>query len=98
VGHGYAPAVGTLAGCYALSGRGDEADRLMKIGSATPRAGAYFHAILGESDGLFDCLEAAIAERECAIALDVNCHVMSQYRADPRFRAVLRRMNLDPIP
>jgi TolB-like protein len=97
VGDGYAPAVGTLAACYVLSGRTQEADRLMQSRPATPRARAYYHAILGEPDQMFESFEPAITEREYLIPLDVNCHAMAPYRADPRFRELLRRMNLDPI-
>jgi len=97
VGRGYAPAVGTLAACYVLAGRREEGERLMRGGPATPRSRAYYHAILGEPDQMFEWFEPALAEREYMIPVDVTSHIFTPYRADPRFHALLRRMNLDSL-
>ena len=97
VGEGYAPAVGTLAACYLVTGRRSESEELMRRGPATPRSRAYYHALLREPDKMFQWFEPAISEREYLVPLDVNCHVFEPYRSDPRFRALLRRMNLDRV-
>jgi hypothetical protein len=49
-------------------------------------------ATLGEGDSVFECLEQAI-DRGNLLYLRAN-PVYDPYRSDPRFAALLRRMNL----
>jgi tetratricopeptide (TPR) repeat protein len=89
VGEDYPPTVGTLAACYALTGRPGG------VVPASSRARTYYHAMLGDPDQMFAALDEAITAREYLVALDVNAHVMTPYRTDPRFPALLRRMKLE---
>ncbi len=49
-------------------------------------------SVIGEADALFACLQKAI-DRKDEVYLKAN-PVYDPYRADPRFAALLRRMNL----
>ncbi len=54
--------------------------------------GACELALLGDADALFECLQKAIDQRDL-VFLKAN-PLYDPYRADPRFAALLRRMNL----
>jgi tetratricopeptide (TPR) repeat protein len=57
-----------------------------------PESETIVLAILGEADAMFECLEQAIDRKDAPI-LEGNA-VYAPYRSDPRFTALLRRMNL----
>ena len=84
-----------LTASCAMTWRRDEGDRL--TAPATARSRAYYHAMLGEADEVFQWFEPAINAREYLVPLDVNCHVFAPYRADPRFHELLRRMKLPAL-
>ncbi len=54
--------------------------------------GAGALALMGQADAMFECLQTAIDRRD-AVFLKVN-PLYDPYRSDPRFTALLRRMNL----
>jgi serine/threonine-protein kinase len=56
---------------------------------------AYVHTGLGETDRAMDCLERAVAERAGPAYSIKGSFLLAPLRAHPRFRALLRRMNLD---
>jgi tetratricopeptide (TPR) repeat protein len=57
-----------------------------------PAAAARDLALLGDADAMFECLREAV-ERRDEIFLEAD-PVFEPYRSDPRFTALLRRMNL----
>src|SRR6185503_5845552 len=90
-----------LACVYAVSGREDEARRILAAmkeeGSASyvpPYAIASVHARLGEHDAALTELERGYAERDRAMTfLTVNPR-FDPLRAEPRFLELVRRMRL----
>ena len=86
---------------YAISGRRAEAlrvvaklTRLASQGYVDPGALMWLYIHLGEKDRAFEWMEKALAARSTQLtAIRVNVGFDS-IRADPRFRAILRRMNL----
>jgi len=59
----------------------------------TYAASAYYAAV-GEVDAMFDALDGAYRERQPPLLFLPNEPLFDPYRADPRFQAVLQRMNL----
>jgi adenylate cyclase len=84
---------------YALSGRREEARQVLedlKQAGADPLNVAALHAVLGEKDQAFEWLERAYEQRSADM---VNLKVdprLDGLRSDPRFKALLKRMHLDP--
>jgi serine/threonine-protein kinase len=56
---------------------------------------AYVYAGLGETDRAMDCLERAVAERAGPAYSIKGSFLLAPLRDQPRFRALLRQMNLD---
>ena len=58
---------------------------------------AYICILLGEKDKGFDWLEKAFEERDGMIINAVAVPFLSDtLRSDPRYKALLRKMNLEP--
>ena len=92
-----------LAYAYAVSGRNDEARKMLAELKAKEKhtyIPQYNFAIiyhgLGDKDRTFDCLEKAYAERFPALSDIKNWGESDPFRADPRYADLLRRMNLAP--
>ena len=90
-----------IAHAEALRGRRDEAQRLLagleesdRAGYVSPYEYALVHAGLGDRDAMYAALEKAVAERsDFVLYLGVDS-VWRDYRAEPRFVALLRRIGL----
>jgi len=69
-----------------------------RFGTLDPAGGggfAYVYAGLGQRDAAIDCLERAFDERTGGIYGVNGSFLFTGLRSHPRFRALLRRMNLD---
>jgi len=55
---------------------------------------ALFYAATGEVDAMFDALEGAYRQRDRMLIDVKNLPFFDRYRADPRYQALLQRMNL----
>ncbi len=93
---------GFLGYAYALSGHKDEAEKILRSleeGSKTE----YFRSLmayliykgLGDIDKAFEFLEKAVEERDPVVYFVSAFTLEDVLRQDPRFRAILRKMNLD---
>ena len=95
--------VAHLAYAYARAGKKSEALRILdelrsrsKRQYVTPYAVAYVHTGLGDKHNAFQCLEGAYAERNTMLAFLRVDPLFDPLRSDPRFEALLRRMNFPP--
>ncbi len=94
-------AAGFLAALYARSGNPSRAEELMEQVMASsparyvsPACFAVYHAALGQSDRMFECLQAALDQRDPYLTrMDAEPY-FEPFRSDPRYLAVLDRMNL----
>jgi serine/threonine protein kinase/Tfp pilus assembly protein PilF len=94
-------ATGFLAASYARSGNPGHAEKLMKEVMerrskhyVSPACFGVYHAALGQADRMFEFLQAALAERDPYLTrIDAEPY-FDPFRSDPRFRALLQRMNL----
>ena len=96
-------ALALLGSARAMAGRISEARKLLEeLRDLAPKAYvspfsfAWIHLALGEIDTGFDWLEKAIDERD---GLILHLHVDPGYdplRSNPRYPALLRKMNLEP--
>jgi tetratricopeptide (TPR) repeat protein len=92
-----------IAGCYALMGKREEAQKILNNAVAAERseyisaeAIAEVFAVLGEKDQTFDWLEKAFQERDPALINYLkNVHRFDAVRSDPRFTNLLRRIGLE---
>jgi len=95
-------AFGQLGYAYAMLGQKDEAEKILH-GLEERSKEEYIrsttlwilHSALGDIDKSFECLEKAIEERDPSLPL---MNVLPEYdivRSDPRFKAFLKKMNLD---
>ena len=56
---------------------------------------ALYYAAVGEVDTMFEALDVAYRQRDLLLLLDIaNLWFFDPYRADPRFHALLAKMNL----
>jgi serine/threonine protein kinase len=95
-------AFGYLGYAYARLGQKDEAEKILRglekrskeeyIG---PTALMLIHNALGDIDKSFECLEKAIEERDPNLSLMNVFPEFDILRSDPRFKAFLKKMNLD---
>jgi adenylate cyclase len=60
-----------------------------------PSRAATVFALTGEPDRMFRCLDESVRQRRPVMLIKVS-PVFEPYRDDPRFTALLRRMNLEP--
>ncbi len=99
---GYSLEFGHLGYAYARLGQKDEAEKILHmlkerskeeyIGSTTLM---LIHQALREDNKWFECLEKATEEREPQLPLMNVLPEFDIVRSDPRFRAFLKKMNLD---
>jgi TolB-like protein/Tfp pilus assembly protein PilF len=85
-----------LAAVYRQAGDREHSQELAGklAGSRSTIGPAYYHAAAGEVDAIFEVLETAYKRRDLAIIFMKNEPFYEPYRSDPRFQALLRRMNL----
>jgi tetratricopeptide (TPR) repeat protein len=57
---------------------------------------AIIHLGLGEIDRAFDCLDKAIEEHDSSILMIPVQPLYDPLRSHPRYKALLRKMNLEP--
>ncbi|HXP87830.1 MAG TPA: protein kinase [Bryobacteraceae bacterium] len=55
---------------------------------------ALYYAATGEVDAMFEALDGAYRQRYGALPFQIHFPLFDPYRADPRFQALLKRMNL----
>ncbi|MEK7710870.1 MAG: tetratricopeptide repeat protein, partial [Planctomycetota bacterium] len=94
----------TLGYVCAKGGQPDEARRILNDfaarstdGYVAPTYSAVVHAGLGETDRVFDWLEAAYQEHDVLLPITLNDPFMAQMRTDPRFADLVRRVGLPPL-
>lgn len=95
-------ALGHLGYAYAMLGQKDEAEKIFH-GLEERSKEEYirsttlwiFHSALGDIDKSFECLEKAIEERDPSLPLMKVLPEFDIVRPDPRFKAFLKKMNLD---
>ena len=94
-------ALGYLSLTLARLGRVDEARAVLaelterrKTGYITPMSFAICHVGLGEIDEAFRCLEQCFEERDPTLFY-MREPTLAPIHADPRFRALLRKLNLE---
>ena len=94
--------LGYLGWMYATAGRIEEARRLLKElqsreqkAYVAPSSFAYIHLALGEFDNAIDWLEKMIEERDAQFLHMGISPIIAPLRSHPRYRALLRKMNLD---
>ena len=93
--------LGILGAVYAVAGRGreardilDELERRSADGYVSPGASAWIYTALNEHDKAFEWFEKAIeAHDPAAIWLPAD-PALHGLRTDPRYGALLRKMNL----
>src|SRR5262245_60075863 len=90
-----------LGQAYALAGRVDKARAVLKrldersrLSYVAPYHVAYVYAGLGEQDAAMDWLERAFEERSGAVYGIKGSFLFTMLRANPRFTALLKKMNL----
>ena len=100
----FAHAAGFLASAYAEAGERDRAEKLMEEtrerGSRafiSPAVFGIYHAALGQADRMFECLDAALAERDPYLTRMDAEPLFEPFRSDPRYRGLLARMKLDGL-
>ena len=96
---------GWQAYVLALSGRRDEAleivgqlEELSRTRYVPPVATAWVYLGLGDIDRVFEWLEIGYRERDSQVPHIGALSPFRPLRRDPRFRDLLRRMNIPPLP
>jgi TolB-like protein/lipoprotein NlpI len=99
---GFSGSFGHLGYAYAMLGQKDEAEKILrgleersKEEYIAPTAMWLIHYGLGDIDKSFECLEKAIEERDPNLSLMKVLPEFDIVRSDPRFKAFLKKMNLD---
>ena len=99
---GFPGSFGHLGYAYAMLGQKDEAEKILheleersKKEYIGPTALMLIHTALGDIDKSFECLEKAIEERDPNLSLMKVLPEFDIVRSDPRFKAFLKKMNLD---
>jgi tetratricopeptide (TPR) repeat protein len=97
--------IGMLASALARAGQHHRADEVIAQLQNTPAAGvvqigmvqlgmAQYHLELGNVDGIIDCLEKAVDQREPMAVLYIGILPEELVRDNPRWAALLKTMNL----
>jgi tetratricopeptide (TPR) repeat protein len=94
--------LGQLGEAYALAGNAAKAREILreleeraKSAFVSPYHFAYVYTGLGDSDRALDLLERAVAERTGPAYSIKGSFLLAPLHAHPRFRALLRQMNLE---
>jgi Tfp pilus assembly protein PilF len=93
----YSEAAWLLAVAYHLAGdREKEQGLVVRLaGSTKETSGAVtYYAATGDAEAMFESLEGAYGQRSLDIRVIPADPVFDRYRGDPRFRDLVRRMNL----
>ena len=93
--------LGYLGGAYAAAGQTTQARKILEElkqrsregRTVDPHARFYIHAMLGDVDEAFFWLERSISERNLMVNWLKVAPRFDPLRSDPRFQALLRRMN-----
>jgi serine/threonine-protein kinase len=91
------PAVGCLAAAYYHNGdhmRSRECAQKLAGSHGQSLGTAIYYAATGEVDAMFDALEGNYHQRDVYLILFQGAPFFDPYRADPRFQALLAKMNL----
>lgn len=95
---------GFLGWAYAVSGRAADARRILgelsnpaRPGWTPPTSRAWVHLGLGETDQAFEEMDRAIEERDPIIIPILSYPHLDPLRSDPRFPALLAKMNLQDL-
>jgi eukaryotic-like serine/threonine-protein kinase len=93
----YKMGVGSLAAaCYQAGDQ--ERCRELARDLAGPMSGsvgaAFYYAVIGDGNAMFESLEGAYNQRDVFLLFIRTLPSFDPYRADPRFQALLTRMNL----
>jgi len=96
--------IGWLGLALGLSGNTDEARSLLEVlqtrteeqAFVPPTAFAWIYLGLGEMDAAFEWLSRAVEESDQFMMPIKSYEFFDPIRADPRFLALLRKMNLEP--
>jgi tetratricopeptide (TPR) repeat protein len=90
--------VGSLAAAYHMSGDHEHsqawAQKLTGLDGYTYGAAIYY-AAAGQVDAMFEALNQAHCQRDVFLLHVRTLPLFDLYRADPRFEALLRKMNLE---
>ncbi len=98
-------ALGTLAMAYGLAGRRADAEAILEQLMArnrteyvSPFAMTVAYSGLGEWDRVMEWLERGVEERDAAVISNMKPEgpLLAPVRDNPRYRALLRKMNLEP--
>ena len=95
----FKPMVGLLAAVLTRTGESDRADMLVRqhlspdLGYVDPIGPAVFHRLTGNVDGVADCVERAINERQFAVFFFLTSHGQ-MLRSSARWPALAKMMNL----
>jgi serine/threonine-protein kinase len=99
---GFSLGAGFLAASYVRSGKCEQAEKLMaevmeakSTRYVSPIAFAMYYAALGQSDEMFQSLEAAFAERDPYLTRMDAEPSFDSVRSDARYRTLLAKMNLE---
>lgn len=95
------PGVGALAAAYHRAGdREQEREWAQKLAGPEDRTigAAFYHAATGEADAMFAALDGAYRRRDWFLISIASEPFLESYREDPRYRELLRRMNLPVSP
>jgi len=95
-------AFGYLGYSYAMSGQKDEAQKILhaleersKEEYVRSTSSIIMYHALEDIDKLFECFERAMEERDPVLPLINVLPELDVFRPDPRFKAFLKKMNLD---
>ena len=95
--------LGIVGGAYAMAGQINEARNLLEKlkqlsqrGYVPPLSFAWIYATLGETEKVFDSLEKAIDEHDGLLVTFPPHPIFEPFRQNPRYEALLRKMNLAP--
>lgn len=101
--HGAASVLGWLGLALGASGRKTEPRALLKrlhamaaTAYVPPSSFAWVHIGLGETDAAFECLDRAVDACDQYMMPIKSYPFLDPLRPDPRFAALLRKMNLKP--
>jgi serine/threonine protein kinase/tetratricopeptide (TPR) repeat protein len=96
--------LGAMANRHASAGRRSEAQKLLeemeeraRVAHVPPHCFAWAYMGLGETDKVFDWVNKAVDDREPLLIGHFNHEPLyDPLRSDPRYGALLRKMNLEP--
>jgi adenylate cyclase len=89
--------VGSLAAAYYQADdheRSQEWVRKLAGSNGKTLGAAFYYEAAGEEDAMYEALDVAHRQRDALLFLIQNLPFFNPYRADPRFQALLQRMNL----